>query len=296
MAQINDISHKDVTYTNGNNQIYSNNQLISSSNPNSIFIKNKLMKDVYLLSSGEDADVPVKSLFGDSKMKDFTPLDLLRFNSQIKNFLVLSFIWIVTDIIRTGIDFRKKYIIEYIGKIEFPIATFCLEIFLAIVLLAIYYKYNYSIQKILITASLFQFVFFVFVGFYIQKMHDRAQVVFLMLAKVACHQVYLVINVITLEIYPIMIRTIGVGFNIGFSAIGTIVTIFLVENLDFDSLILYFLIFNFFSLVICYGLPMKIGTLILDNPKLLKDQEEEDDVKLGDICVENAILVKSGKK
>ncbi len=296
LAQINDTSHKDVNYTNGNNQIYSNNQLMSSANPNSIFIKNKLMKDVYLLSSGEDADVPVKSLFGDSKMKDFTPLDLLRFNSQIKNFLVLSFIWIVTDIIRTGIDFRKKYIIEYIGKIEFPIATFCLEIFLAIVLLAIYYKYNYSIQKILITASLFQFVFFVFVGFYIQKMHDRAQVVFLMLAKVACHQVYLVINVITLEIYPIMIRTIGVGFNIGFSAIGTIVTIFLVENLDFDSLILYFLIFNFFSLVICYGLPMKIGTLILDNPKLLKEQEDEDDVKLGDICVENAILVKSGKK
>ena len=296
LAHIKDTSHKDVTYTSGNNQIYSNNQLIYSANPNSIFMKNSLMKDVYLLSLGEDTDVPVKSLFGESKMKDFTPLDLLRFNSQIRNFLILSFIWIVTDIIRTGIDFRKKYLIDYIGKIEFPIATFCLEIFFAVAILAIYYKYNYSIQKILITAGLLQFIFLVFVGFYIQKRHNRAQVAFLMLAKVACHQVYLIMYVITLEIYPIMIRTKGAGFNIGFSAIGTIVAIFLVENLDFDSLILYFLLFNFFSLVICYGLPMKIGTLILDNPKSLKEQEDEDDVKLGDICVENAIFVKSEKK
>jgi hypothetical protein len=35
--------------------------------------------------------------------------------------------------------------------------------------------------------------------------------------------------------------------------------------------------------------------LILDNPKNLKD-EDEDDVKLGDICVDNAILVKGKKK
>ena len=100
--------------------------------------------------------------------------------------------------------------------------------------------------------------------------------------------------VITSEIYPIMIRTKGVGFNIGFSGIGTIISIFLIENLDFDSLILYFLLFNFFSIVICYGLPNKIGTLLLDNPKSIKE-EEEDDVKLGDICIENAILVKSEK-
>ena len=44
-----------------------------------------MMRDIYLLSLGEDTDLPVKSLFGESKMKDFTPLDLLRFNSQIKH-------------------------------------------------------------------------------------------------------------------------------------------------------------------------------------------------------------------
>ena len=289
-------AHKDVTYTSGNNQIYSDNKLIYT-NPNSIFIKkNTSMKDVYLLSLGEDADVPVKSLFGESKMKDFTPLDLLRFNSQIKNFLCMSFIWIVTDITRTGIEFRKKYLIDYITRLEFPICTFCLEIFLACVILAIYYKYNYSIQRILITASLFQFIFFVLVCFFIQRMKVTAQMTFLMLGKISCHIVYLIMYVITLEIYPIMIRTLGAGFNLGFSSIGAIVAIIIIENLEFDSLILYFLLFDFFSMVICYGLPMKIGTLILDNPKSLKGEEDEDDVKLGDICVENAILVKSKKE
>ena len=229
-------------------------------------------------------------------MKDFTPLDLLRFNSQIKHFLCLTFIWIVTVIIRSGIDFRKKYMLDYIGKIKYPISDFCLEIFLPVLLLAIYHKYNYSIQRILITANILQFVFLVFVGFFIQKLHAETQVAFMMLAKVASHAVYLVMYVITLAIYPIMIRTKGAGFNIGFSAIGTIVAIFLVENLKMGSLILYFILFNFFSSVICYGLPIRIGTLILDNPKLIKDHEDEDDVKFGDICIENAIMVESKKK
>ena len=290
---------KDVTYTSGGNQIYSEGELIYSNHfkrKDSMFVRNKAMRDVYLLSLGEDTDVPVRSLFGESKMKDFTPLDLLKFNSQIKNFSLLCIIWIITDIIRYGIDLRKKYIYDYISRIEFPVINFCLEIFFVFVLLFIYYKYTYSLQRILLVASIVQFIMFVFVGFFIQKAHAETQVVFLVLGKVFCHTVYLVMYVITLAIYPIMIRTKGVGFNIGFSAIGTIIAIFLVEHLKFDSQILYFLLFNFFSMVMCYGLPMKIGTFLLDNPKLLKDQEDEDDVKLGDICIGNAIMVKPEKE
>ena len=291
---------QDVTYVSYNNMIFSNNKLIYASpnyrKRNSIFVRDSSMKDIYLLSLGEDADVPVKSLFGEAKMSDFTPLDLLRFQSQIKNFLTLSFIWIVTVIIRTGIDLRKKYITNYSGKLQFPIINFGLDICLPFILLVIYYNYQYSIQRILVSANIVQFIFFVFVGFFIQKIHANSQVVFLMLGKVCCHVVYLVMYVITSEIYPIIIRTKGVGFNIGFSGIGTIISIFLIENLKFDSLILYFLLFNFFSIAICYGLPNKIGTLLLDNPTNKKEDDDgENNVKLGDICIENAILVKSEK-
>ena len=306
---------QETTYVSVNNMIYSKNQLVNPIvnqeniiKPNvpvnykkrdSIFVRDSQMKDVYLLSLGEDADVPVRSLFGESKMKDFTPLDLLRFQSQIKNFLTLTFIWIVTDIIRTGIDLQKKYMLDYIGKLEYPIINFGLDIFLPAVLLVIYHYYQYSIQRILVTANLIQFIFFVFVGFFVQKTKSKTTIVILMLGKVFCHVVYLIMYVITSEIYPIMIRTKGIGFNVGFSGIGAIVSIFLVENLKLDSLILYFLLFNFFSMVICYGLPNKIGTLLLDNPKGSKKEDDEDDdeedVKLGDICIENAILVKPTK-
>ena len=130
-------------------------------------------------------------------------------------------------------------------------------------------------------------------------MKSKSLIVILILGKVFCHAVYLVMYVITSGIYPIMIRTKGIGFNVGFSGFGTVASIFLIENLNLDSLILYFLLFNFFSLVICNNLPNKIGTLLLENPKgLKKDDDEiddEDNVKLGDICIENAILVKSKK-
>ena len=143
---------KDANYVNANNRFYINKIEYAPQNNerrNSIFVKNPVMKDIYLLSIGEDTDVPVKSLFGESKMRDFTPLDLLRFQSQIKNFLVLTFIWIVANIIRTGINFRSKYSYIYQEKLEYPIINFCLDICLPFFLLIIYYNYQYSIQKIL---------------------------------------------------------------------------------------------------------------------------------------------------
>ena len=289
----NDID-KDGSYVNVNNKIFNNKIEYAPQNRqrNSIFVKNPVMKDIYLLSIGEDTDVPVKSLFGESKMRDFTPLDLLKFQSQIKNFLILTFIWIVTNIIRTGINFRAKYSYIYQEKLQYPIINFGLDICLPFILLIIYHNYQYSIKRILISANLIQFIFFVFAGFFIQKMKEKTQLIFAIFAKVFCHVVYLVMNVITCNIYPILIRTKGVGFNIGFSGIGAIISIFLTENLSYKSLILYFILFNFFSIIICYELPNRIGTLLLDYPKIKKEEEDEDDVKLGDICIENAILVK----
>ena len=122
LNQIN--NDNNLNYVSANNKLFTNKIEYAPQNNerrNSIFVKNPAMKDIYLLSIGEDTDVPVKSLFGESKMRDFTPLDLLRFQSQIKNFLVLTFIWIVINIIRTGINFRAKYSFIYQEKLEYPI-------------------------------------------------------------------------------------------------------------------------------------------------------------------------------
>ena len=297
LAVKNEDFENDKKVNNLNNNFNMNNEIKDYERKNSIFVKDSSIKDIILLSLGEDADVPVKSLFGESKMSDYTPLDLIRFSSQIQNFLILSFNWIVISMVRTGIDFRKKYMLNYINQIKHQIINFGLDIFVPFVLLTIYRLYQYSIQKILITAQIIQFIFFSFVIFFIQKENQNSQIIFLNFGKVCCHCTYLIMYIITFEIYPIMIRTKGAGFNIGFSGIGAIIIIIVIENISFDSLISYFLIFDFFSMAICYGLPNKIGTLILDNPKYLKTEfeEDEDEVKFGDICIENSILVKSKK-
>ena len=59
------------------------------------------------------------------------------------------------------------------GKIEYPIINFWIDIFLPAVLLLIYHYQQYSIQKILVTGNLIQFVFLAFVGFFIQKMNSK---------------------------------------------------------------------------------------------------------------------------
>ena len=188
---------KDIAYTSGGNQIKAGEEVIVTQpftpiRKQSIFVRNEAMRDIYLLSLGEDQEVPVKSLFGESKMKDFSPLDLLRFNSQIKNFSLMTIIWILTTIIRYSIELKKKFIYDYIERLEYPICDFCLEISLPLLLLFIYHKYTYSLQRILVTSNILQFIFFCLVGFFIQKAHGRTQVVFLMLGKVCSHSVYLV--------------------------------------------------------------------------------------------------------
>ena len=61
------------------------------------------------------------------------------------------------------------------------------------------------------------------------------------------------------------------------ASIGDIITLFL-DEIKLDDISLYYLIFLFFALMLSYGLPNKIGTIILAKPMEEKNQEGEENI------------------
>ena len=80
-----------------------------SSNNNLELLSKNALKDDYLLSNDE-SNMQLLKLLGQLKMKDYSPLDLIRFKKQIKNFFILSFLWSVTMLIKNGINLQSKNI------------------------------------------------------------------------------------------------------------------------------------------------------------------------------------------
>ena len=97
----------------------------------------------------------------------------------------------------------------------------------------------------------------------------------LVITQIFWNCLYLLLILITILIYPIMLRSKGLGWNIGFGTIGKLFVMFLVDLSNDHEYILYFLVCDFFLLVFSYGLPYKIGSFVLD----LKDYEKKDKKK-----------------
>ena len=83
-------------------------------------------------------------------------------------------------------------------------------------------------------------------------------------AQIFWNCLYLLLILITLLIYPLKLRSKGLGWNIAFGTIGKLVVMFLVDLRNEHEYILYFLFFDFLLLVLSYGLPKKIGSFVLE--------------------------------
>lgn len=222
------------------------------------------VKEDYLNEDKWGFDKPYTSLFGQLKMKDYSPLDLFRFQSQTINFLILSYLWGISIIIKNGINLNWKKFPEYRDNHKVSLLIYFLEIIAYFFIYHTFSKKPTNFQKLLVSIQLLSFVFLMIGLYFCQNL--TVYIVLLSITKLTCTCMFLLLFIITSLIYPIMIRTKGLGFNLATGTIGSIITAYLVEYLDVQSCLQYFLVFGFFSLVLSFGLPKKIGGFVLDVP------------------------------
>lgn len=224
-----------------------------------------ILKEDFLEDYDENEGKPITSLIGKLKMRDYSPFDLFR-KSQIKNFLILSFLWIVSMIIRNGISMIWKNVPEYQQYYYLSIFMFVGEFIGFFIVYKLFTKHISTFHSILVSLILLNFIFLLVLIRIIEYKFNTFYFFELLIVKVICGCMFLILIIISSLIYPLLIRTKGLGGNLAIATLGDIIALFVNNEVQKQDICLYFLMFEFFGLVFSYGLPNKIGTVILQEP------------------------------
>ena len=251
-----------------------------------------VLKDDYLLSNDVD-NVQLLKLFGKLKMMDYSPLDLIRFQKQIKNFLILSFLWFVTMLIKNGINLQSKKIQKMNEVVYWSVLNYLLEILIYYFMLLLYIKLKIEFHSSLLMFQIISFMIFMVLLYLDLNEYEIHEILLLYSGRLCWTFMFVLLSVITAIIYPIMIRTKGFGWNKSFGFIGAIVSILLIEFMEIKHALYIFLALEFFTMTLSYELPKKIGTFILESPSHIPDKKDKNKKKERELIeVENTVFIK----
>ena len=244
-----------------------------------------ILKEEYLLSDDNNKIGSIKTLFNKTKMNDYSPLDFFKFKSLLINFCILSFLWSVYNFIKYGLDSIAKKIPEYNDNIIWVLGTHIIGIISLYFILLMYISNIRAFHKILVSIQLITFISLLFALHLDNVSVNKNIYIFsIVVAQVSWNFLYLLLIIITLLIYPIMLRSKGLGWNIAFGTIGKLVVMFLVDLSNEHEYLLYFMLFDFLLLVFSYGLPKRIGSFVLgftnydeNRKKDIFEEDEEDE-------------------
>ena len=238
--------------------------------------KKNILKSIVLGGKKTPLDILTSSLIGKYRMKDYTPLDIIRNKSQVSNFLILIYLWVVSIVIKDGINIKSKTFKTYYSIFYYDIASYIFDLISNLLIILLTYSKMFGIHKTQVSFQIISFVLLMICLFNNENSFSEKYILLLYVSKICWTCIYLILYILTVEIYPTMIRTKGVGINKAVGKLGGIIGPYLVEKLDFDNLILSYLTFALFGLVLSYGLPSKMGTLTIEyhqNEKEKKDFE-----------------------
>ena len=226
------------------------------------------LKEEYLLSEDNNKIGSIKTLINKTKMDDYSPLDLFRFKDQLINFSILSFTWAVYNFIKYGLNFTAKEIPEYNNNPIWAIAKHVIGLLMLYLIMLMYISHPRAFYKLLHSIQIISFLSLM-IALHLDNVRiNKSTYIFsILIVQICWNSLYLLLILISLLIYPIMLRSKGLGFNIAFGTIGKLVIMFLVDLKNEHEYILYFLIFDFLLLVFSNGLPKRIGSFVLDLPK-----------------------------
>ena len=242
------------------------------------------LKDDYLLSDNNNKVGSILTLINKTKMNDYSPLDLFRFKSHLINFSTLCFLWAVFNFIKYGLDSIAKKIPDYNNSIIWVLGTHIIGLISLYLIMLIYISNKRVFHKLLITIELITFIALLFALHLDNIAVNKTIYIFsIVIVQICWNCLYLLLILITLLIYPIMLRSKGLGWNNAFGTLGKLVVMFLVDLSNEHEYMLYFMVSDFFLLVFSYGLPRKIGSFVLE----LNDYEEKTKKEFEDIENEN---------
>ena len=187
---------------------------------------------------------------------------------------------------KDAINYHKKKFIPNPGYDIITLLSYFADYFSFFLILLFLSFQKLSIQPILVGLLLFSYIL---LSICLVIDNIKIEMILIYISEVCWNCLYLLLYIITSLIYPSVLRTKGLSYNKGLGKVGTLMGPLYFRYEDNDNFyILEHLLFSFFSIVLSYGLPQKIGFLFFDN---LKDNKNKDydnyDDKYEEIIIEN---------
>ena len=232
--------------------------------------KNKI-KDDYLLSDENNKIGSVQTLFNRIKMDDYSFFDFFKFKTHLINFSILSFLWNVYNFIKYGMEATLNEIPHYYNHSYWSIIIQVLGLINLFIILLLYSLNNNAFHKLLTLIQLLTFIVLSIAAYlYDDKINIISYIIALLIAKIIWNCLYILLLMLSLLIYPIMLRSKGLGWNIALGVVGKLLVTFVIDLTDKHAYTLYFLLFVFLTLIFSNSLPSKVGSLTFD---LSKDEK-----------------------
>ena len=269
----NSFSSKDINSikTNDENPLDDNdeyNDLFAKDIPKTPLERKSTLKDEYLMSDDNNKVGSIKTLFNETKMKDYSFFDFFKFKAHFINFAILTFFWCVYNLIKSGMESTMNEIPEYYNHVGWPIVINIFGLINLFIIMLLYTSIQSSFHKILISIQLLTFICLLLgLDLYDVETNRNAYVTSIVVAKLIWNCLYLLLILMSLLIYPIMLRSKGLGWNISIGIFGKMAATFVIDLNDKHDYVLYFLVFDFFMLLFSYALPRRIGSIVIDLSK-----------------------------
>ena len=227
--------------------------------------RKKKIKDDYLLSDENNKIGSIRTLLNKTKMKDYSFFDFFKFKSHLINFTILSFLWAVYNFIKYGIEATLNEIPDFYYHSFWDIIIQGLGLLNLFLIMILYLINQNSSYKIVISIQLLTFIALLCCAYLDDnEINIVYYIIALLIGKIIWNCLYLLLIIMSLLIYPIMLRSKGLGWNIALGIVGKLLVKFVIDLTSKHDYILYFLLSVFLTLVFSNSLPSKIGSLTID--------------------------------
>ena len=238
-----------------------------------------------LIENNEEVDnvASIKFFLAKYKLKDYKLFDIFKQEIQAINFFIMSYLWIISEITIDVINYQNDIFQIFKESFVINITINIFDIIFFMIVLYLLFSHFFGIQNTLLSLQLFS-LFLISITLLLRNdKENNLRFILLFFFRLCWSGTFLIIYILSTEIYPTVIRSKGLGLNIAIGKLGGIFSPFFIESLELNNIILYFLVFIFFSLLFTYALPQKIGSIILDyandemKKKNKKKKENEND-------------------
>jgi MFS family permease len=211
-------------------------------------------------------------------LHSYNVFDLIKYKSQRFNFLIMNYLWFITGLMITAYNINIK---NFKGSIYKNILIlYGLNIVFTLVSGLLTNTQTFGRKNMSVLLILMSFVSMEMTLFGDEDASSNIYQLGLVITQVCLTCLYNIELLISNEVYPTVVRAVGLGYNSGFGRIGCMIAPILLEEIHIDTIIICFSALSVFGIMFSFFLSETYNKDIEDEiPEIVKRNKDLKHIK-----------------